>query len=203
MWEAAVTTPRLPNESDDDYFDRCCHHADEHGQVARDRGGDFHSLVQRFHESQLHGRSFQQPVTDPLWPQFDAYADWYFKNVRRSLMVEQAVIGDGYAGRVDHVAEMMDGKVLCLDIKSQDTTKKNGKFTYYDQFPVQLGAYAGACKIHIDGLMSVMVSTNLPARVEAKIWERPVSYYHNLFLGLLAYWSHSNNYYPDEKSLLS
>jgi len=137
-----------------------------------------------------------QSYDDPLRPQFEAYTEWYFKNVRRSMMVEQAVIGQGYAGRVDHVAEMMDGKVLCLDVKTQDTTKKKGKFTYYDQWPIQLAAYAGACKIPIDGLMSVAVSSNLPATVETKLWERPMDYYHDIFMGLLKFWKHSNNYYP-------
>ena len=194
MFESAVTTPRYVGESDDDYFDRCCHHADEHGQAARDRGGDFHDLVQRFH---MRPSISNEITTDhPLYQQFEAYVDWYFKNVKRSLMVEQAVIGQGYAGRVDHVAEMMDGKVLCLDIKSQDTTKKKGKFTYYDQWPIQLGAYAGACKIPIDGLMSVAVSANLPAVVETKLWERPVEYYHDIFMGLLKFWKHSNDYHP-------
>jgi hypothetical protein len=195
MFESAVTTPRLPNENDDDYFDRCCKWADEHGQAARDKGGDFHSLVQRFHEAQLHGNTGKLPIDDPLFPQFDAYTDWYFKNVRRSLMVEQAVIGEGYAGRVDHVAEMMDGRRACIDAKTQDITKKK-KFTYYSNWGVQLGAYAGAIKPIPDVLISVAVSSNLPAVVEAYEWPKPPRYYHDIFLGLLKYWCEDNDYHP-------
>lgn len=199
MWLATATTPRTPGMSDDEHFKACMKWADEHGQAARDKGGDFHSLVQRFHERCLTAHwSYAAKGIDAglLLPQFDAYVDWYSKNVLRSLMVEQAVIGQGYAGRVDHVAEMMNGQVLCLDVKTQDTTKKKGKFTYYDQWPIQLGAYAGACKMPIDGLMSVAVSSNLPAVVETKLWDRPVDYYHDIFLGLLKFWKHSNDYYP-------
>jgi len=194
IFEATATTTRDPNWTDDEYYAAVTKYADEHGQAARDKGGDFHSLVQRFHMKPVLGQHCHSG--DPLFPQFSAYVDWYLTNGRRSLMVEQAVIGQGYAGRVDHVAEMMDGKVLCLDCKTQDTTKKKGKFTYYDQWPIQLGAYAGACKIPIDGLMSVAVSSNLPAVVETKLWERPVDYYHDIFLGLLKFWKHSNEYYP-------
>jgi len=196
MWEATVTTPRLPGQSDDDYFDACCRWADEHGQAARDKGGDFHSLVQSFHEQKLNGRTLVVPIGHTLAPQFDAYVVWYENNVRRSLMVEQAVIGQGYAGRVDHVAEMMDGRIGCIDAKTQDTTKKKGKFSYYDQWPIQLGAYAGAIKPQPDCLISVAVSSNLPAIVEAKIWERNVDYYHDIFMGLLKFWKHSNDYHP-------
>ena len=200
MWEAARTTPRHPSWTDDQDFEECVKWMEEHSKAARDKGGDFHDLVQRLHERCIKSLNTTvvsaMAVTAGLSDQFNAYSDWYFKNVRRSLMVEQAVIGQGYAGRVDHVAEMMDGKVLCLDVKTQDTTKKKGKFTYYDQWPIQLGAYAGACKIRIDGLMSVAVSANLPAVVETKLWERPVDYYHDIFLGLLKFWKHSNDYHP-------
>ena len=200
MFESTATTPRLPNESDDDYFDRCCQWADEHGQAAREKGGDFHSLVQRYHEMSMKTK---EPLNadefflddEPLYPLLAQYVDWYLKNVRRSIMVEQAVIGQGYAGRVDHVAEMMDGRVAVCDVKTQDTTKKK-KFTYYDQWPIQLAAYAGAIKPQPDCLISVAVSSNLPAVVEAKIWEKPVDYYHQIFMGLLAYWCHSNEYHP-------
>lgn len=208
MFEAAATTPRPPGQSDDDYFDACCLAADEHGLAARDRGGDFHTLVQRFHEraesvgryglARTHTNSSAGMVfpDDPLAPQFNAYIDWYHTNVCRTIMVEKTVIGQGYAGRVDHVAEMMDGRIACLDVKTQDTSKKKGKFTFYDSWPVQLGAYAGAIKPQPDCLISVAVSANLPAMVEAKVWEKPVEYYHGLFLGLLEFWKHSNSYFP-------
>jgi hypothetical protein len=193
MFESTATTPRLPNESDDDYFDRCCKWADEHGQAARDRGGDFHDLVQRFH---MRPRSGEITTDHTLYTQFEAYTDWYFANVKRSLMVEQAVIGQGYAGRVDHVAEMMDGRIACLDVKTQDITKKK-KFTYYSNWAVQLGAYAGAIKPIPDVLISVAVSSNSPAVVEAYEWPKPPSYYHDIFLGLLKYWCLDADYYPN------
>jgi len=208
IFEATATTTRDPNWTDDEYYAAVTKYADEHGQSARDKGGDFHSMVQNFHELSLEFGAQSKVITNltrdpnlPMADQFNAYCDWYRTNVRRSLMVEQAVVGQGYAGRVDHVAEMMDGRIACLDAKTQDTTKKKGKFVFYDQWPVQLGAYAGAIKPLPDCLISVAVSSNLPAVVEAKIWEGrgwegPVEYYHKLFLGLLEYWKHSNDYHP-------
>jgi hypothetical protein len=196
MWEAACTTPRYAGMTDEAHWEACQKFADEHGQAARDKGGDFHSLVQEFHLMQLEGRTTKYPIADPLWPQFDAYTGWYFQNVRRSIMVEKAVVGQGYAGRVDHVAELMDGRIACLDPKTQNTTKKKGKFTYYSNWAVQLGAYAGAIDPIPDVLISVGVSSNLPAVVEAYEWPMPPAYYHEIFLGLLKYWCLDNDYHP-------
>jgi len=200
MFESTATTPRLPNESDDDYFDRCCHHADEHGQAARDRGGDFHTLAQNFHTIYRVTGKIPDPgnAYGSLLPQYNAYVDWYLHNVKRSIMVEQAVIGRGYAGRVDHVAEMIDGRIACLDVKTQDITKKK-KFTYYSNWGVQLGAYAGTKTIKPipDVLISVAVSSNLPAVVEAYEWPQSPAYYHDIFLGLLKYWCEDNDYHPN------
>ena len=193
MWEATCTTPRLPGQSDEQYWEACQKWADEHGQAARDKGGDFHSLVQRFHANPLGGSAM---LDEPLLPQFTAYVEWYARNVRRSLMVEQTVFGQGYAGRVDHVAEMMDGHIACLDVKTQDTTKKKGAFVYYSEWAIQLGAYAGAIHPVPDCLISVAVSRNEPVRVESKTWPLPPSFYHDIFLGLLKYWRLDNDYWP-------
>jgi hypothetical protein len=207
MWEATATTTRMPNESDDDFFDRCCRWADEHGQAARDKGGDFHTLCQKFHEDCLKGdgenrrASYEQyrlTTAGPLAPQFQAYADWYCANVKRSLMVEQTVIGQGYAGRVDHVAELMDGRVAVCDVKTQDISKKKNRFTYYANWAYQLSAYWGAVKPLPDVLVSVAVSSsaNQPVVVEAYYWPKPPSYYLDIFLGLLKAWNEENNYHP-------
>jgi hypothetical protein len=200
MFEATATTPRLPGQSDDDYFEKCCIAADEHGQAARDKGGDFHTLIQRFHQRCMSHEphcASDGICAAELAPQFDAYVSWYKKNVRRTLMVEEAVIGQGYAGRVDHVAEMMTGKRACIDAKTQDTTKKKGKFTYYSNWGVQLGAYAGAIQPIPDVLISVAVSSQAGAPfVEAYQWPKEPAYYHNIFLGLLDYWKEDNDYHP-------
>lgn len=204
MFESTATTTRLPNESDDDYFDRCCKYADEHGQAARDLGGDFHSLCQSFHERAtkvppeklaVEASTLVHPG-DPMLPQFHAYVGWYQKNVVRSLMVEKSVIGQGYAGRVDHVAQLIDGRIACMDVKTQDVTKKKGKFTYYSNWSVQLGAYAGAIQPMPEVLISIALSSKGPAVLGCYEWPKPPEYYHDLFLGLLKYWKEDTDYFP-------
>ncbi len=204
MWEASATTPRTPGMSDDVHWDLCQKAADEHGQAARDRGGDFHTLCQNFNERAMKAgkeamlKEWENLVRadDPLKPQFKAYADWYQKNVLRSLMVEKSVIGDGYAGRVDHVAQLFDLRIACLDVKTQDVTKKKGKFTYYTEWAVQLGAYAGAIKPIPEVLVSVAVASQGAPVIESYEWPKPPAHYHDVFLGLLKYWKLDNDYYP-------
>jgi hypothetical protein len=194
MWEATCTTPRHPRMSDEDHWNACQKWADEHGKTARDAGGDFHDLVQAFHRKPVRGWLMLSD-NDPLRPQFDAYVDWYFRNVKRTIMVEQSVIGQGYAGRVDHLAEMMDSRIACLDAKTQDT--KGKPFTFYPEWAVQLGAYAGAIRPIPDCLISVALNRNPAAPIMVEHWEWPKrpSYYHDIFLGLLSYWRFANNYF--------
>lgn len=201
MFEATATTPRPEKMTDDEYFDLCCTSADEHGKVARDKGTDFHDLAQAFHlQCMKLGECPKHPfmpISDPLASQFNAYVEWYRQNVRRSLMVEAPVIGQGYAGRVDHVCEMMNGEIACTDPKTQDNTKKKGKFTYYSNWGVQLGAYAGAIKPMPHCLISIAVcSVEESIQVEAYRWPKEPAYYHNIFLGLLEYWKEDNSYWP-------
>lgn len=196
-WEAGVTTPRNPGEGDDDYYARCCRHADEHSKGAREKGGDFHSLIQRFHMSCM-GQADPPVIPGQFLWQYDQYAKWYKVYVERTLAVEACVIGQGYAGRLDHCALMKDGRVCVLDVKTQDT-KGKGRFNYYPEWSYQLGAYAGALEPiqHVDALVSVVVSSSQPVVLEAFTWPKPPAYYHQLFLGLLAIWMESNKYWPD------
>jgi len=198
-WEAAVTTPRNPGESDDDHYERCLRYADEHSKIARERGGDFHTLIQGFHLSCI-GEGGPPVVPAHFADQYDSYLRWYEKWVDKTISVEQVVIGDGYAGRIDHVAKLRDGRVAVCDVKSQALTNRKS-FNHYESHALQLGAYAGAWQktygSNVDALVSIYVSSNTPVTLEAYVWPRAVDYYSKLFMGLLAIWCFSNNYFPD------
>jgi hypothetical protein len=195
-WEAAVTTPRLPGMSDEDHFQACLRWADEHSKIARERGGDFHTLCQRFHLSTMGEGDGLFEVPKAFALQFDAYLKWYETYVQNTVACEQFVLGQGYAGRLDHLALLKDGRLAVCDVKTQSLAKSKS-VTFYPSFFVQLGAYAGALPSPADVLVSVVVSADInPVVVEAKYSERPVSYYHQLFLGLLEVWMHENRYWP-------
>ncbi len=197
-WEAAVTTPRLPGMSDEEHYQACLKWADQHSKIARERGGEFHTLCQRFHLSEMDGPIHPDVAYTPevMLPQFDAYVNWYNTYVQKTIACEQFVLGQGYAGRLDHLALLNDGRLAVLDVKTQSLGKRRS-FNFYSQFSIQLGAYAGALPSPADVLVSVVVSADVtPVIVEAKYWPKPPSYYHQLFLGLLAVWSEEQQYWP-------
>lgn len=202
MHEATATTPRQPGWSDENYFDACCRWADEHGKAAREKGGDFHSLVQRFHQGRLSLGALEDEG-HPLLPQMLAYREWCQRHIAKTLAVEEVVRGDGYAGRRDHLAQLMGmGNPLTavVDAKTQDI-RKRGKFNAYPEWALQLGAYAGAQPIFgppvkVDCIVSIMVSSHEPVVVEAHYWPQPPEVYHRAFLNLLEVWKFWKNYYP-------
>lgn len=214
MFEAAVTTPRRPEWTDAEFYDACVKWSEEHSLAARDKGLALHKIIQEFHQAvvgmrpfpevveYLHGSGVAAMATRELRDGFDLYLRWYEKWVRKTLAVEQFVVGQGYAGREDHCCVLQDGRVSLVDVKTQDISKRN-KFNFYFSWALQLGAYAGACppylgeqSRHIDCIISIAVASTGPAALEAKVWDRPVSYYHDLFLGLLAVWQEENQYWP-------
>jgi hypothetical protein len=195
MFEATATTARQPGWDDDTYYEAVKRFADEHGKTARERGGDFHTLVQQFHLSTL-GRAAPPEVPAHFSSQYDAYSCWYESNVEHCLMVEETVFGDGYGGRVDLVALLKDGRVAVPDVKTQDRKKRAG-FNHYLSWALQLGAYAGAVKDYTpDCLISVIVSSNEPVVLEAYEWPKPWTYYHGLFLGVLSVYCEEKQYFP-------
>jgi hypothetical protein len=200
MHVATATTPRRPEWSDADYYAACNAWAEEHGATARTKGGDIHDMIQAFHQGKLE---FLFPEA-ALPPQILAYRDWYAKNVEETLLVEEVVFGDGYAGRLDHLCRLRDGRIAITDPKSQDTTKKKGRFNRYPEWPLQMGGYHGAVvrttRWVPDVLITICLSTNQPVVLEAIYYERPPEVYHKLFMGLLAVWKHSNSFYPEHEN---
>lgn len=202
MWEAAVTTPRQPHWDDDAHYEACVRWAEEHGQAARDKGGEFHDMVQRFHGGLPVPMGEQNPM-------MAAYADWYDRYVEKTIGNELVVIGEGYAGRLDHLCLLKDGRIAITDTKSQDITKRR-TFNHYPEWALQLGAYAGAVNRfpglegplnrhsddNVDVLVSICISSKPPFVVEAFYWPKPIDYYANLFMGMLALWKEVHDYWP-------
>src|SRR6185436_19653016 len=202
MFEAAVTTPRLPHWTDNEHYEACVQWSEQHSQAAKDKGLALHKLIQEFHQS-LVGKLPMVPMvalTPELASGYDLYLRWYEKWVRKTIAVEQFVVGQGYAGREDHYCILNDGRSCLVDVKTQDISKRK-RFNFYSNFAIQLGAYSGACppswpERKVDCLISIAVSSTGPAALEAKVWPRESAYYHGLFMGLLALWQEENSYWP-------
>jgi len=201
MFEAAVTTPRNPSWTDSEHYDACVQWSEQHSVAARDKGLALHKIIQEFHQS-LVGKVMLPiaSLTPELAAGYDLYLRWYEKWVKRTLIVEEVLFGEGYAGRVDHVALLQDGRVAVCDVKTQDLSKRK-RFSQYPEHFLQLGAYAGTIKPTPDVLISIYVSSNAPVSLEAYVWPGSPQLGHELFLNLLRLWQFINNYQFQETSL--
>jgi hypothetical protein len=195
MHEATATTPRRPEWTDKEFYEACERWADQHSQTARDKGLALHKVIQEFHQSLVDKVPWSPEVllTPELADGYDLYLRWYEKWVKKTLIVEEVLFGEGYAGRVDHVALLKDGRVAVCDVKTQDTTKTK-RFSQYPEHFLQLGAYAGTIKPTPDVLISIYVSSNAPTTLEAYVWPGSPQLGHELFLNLLRLWQFVNNY---------
>lgn len=211
MFDAAMTTPRNEKLTDDEFYAECCKWADEHGQIARDKGGEFHDLIQSYNLARKH----QKPIPEALsqWEgQYRNYIKWYEENVAESILVEEVVFGGGYAGRVDHICRLKNDRIFCVDVKTQ-ALKGKKKFAHYTSWALQLGAYMKAYWKHraipefepmamqSSGLISLCFSSDEPNGFEAYEWPKSPNYYYDLFAGLLAIWREDNNYFQLEPTI--
>lgn len=199
MWLAAITTPRAEGASDEDHYDACCRWADEHATTARNFGGDLHDQISKANHWFASGSHEVGDCVLPSDTRVSLYCDWLVANVKRVFHVEQFVKGDGYGGREDFRVELLDGRSATVDFKSQDVTGKRG-FNHYTNWALQLGAYSQALPVsgscpRSDVVISVCISSKEPAALEAYEWPKPATYYHELFLGLLAIWRLETNYH--------
>lgn len=198
VFQATATTPRHPDWTDEQYYEQVTRWADEHSKNARTAGGDLHNLIQRFHLSCM-GEVLPPMGHIQFAEQYDLYLRWYEKYVAKSLMVEQVVFGNGYAGRVDHVALLRDGRVAVCDVKMQDISKRN-RFTQYPEHFLQLGAYAGTILPRPQVLINIYLSSKAPFVCESYTWPGSPELGHELFLNVLRLWQFITNYQFQETS---
>lgn len=120
----------------------------------------------------------------------EAWKRFASENMIEPLAVEQTVIGDGYAGRIDLVANM-NGRVTMIDFK---TSKR-----FHDSFPMQIAAYCEAFEktygINISS-MGVLRYDKLSGRILFKDYsplrEQALDTFKNLlklFYSALDYWA--------------
>lgn len=134
---AAVTTPRLDGETLDDFVKRIMERdAKSESEAAKDRGTELHAAL----ELLFQGREAEvTPETLPwVLPAFQAISAR-----GKTVAVEQVVVGDGYAGRLDLRQEAPDGTQWLWDWK---TTKKlpDPKKGAWSEHRLQASAYACA-----------------------------------------------------------
>jgi hypothetical protein len=172
---AALTLPRAAGESDDDFARRVVQDSKREGIEAATFGGRLHEAI----ESVVGGHDLPVELAD-LAPHADAFRAWWKKQRWTVSAIESsfANVEEGYGGRVDLLCRVPDYALdhyvqAVVDWKTK-ATKPGQAIRHWDEFGVQLAAYAMGRRMHDPELVliSVVVSRNEPGRIEPYIWPR-------------------------------
>ena len=197
--ESAATMPRLDDESDVEWIRRVFSESKDISQRAASLGTRVHARI----AAHLEGKTF--PESENIPSDFDAEiattqcaTDWLDKHVVEVIACEHTTAcPDGYGGTYDLHARLADGWQWLIDFKTQ-STKPDKKMIAYDEYRLQLGAYARlAVGPEMAGLKigNLIVSTTEPGRLEMVEHDDPGELY-RMFLTVLDMWFWRNNFYP-------
>lgn len=144
---SALTLPRIEGETVETFAMRALEDSEEQSAKAREMGTRLHDLAEQYMTNGL--LPFEGSVEEPL---FRPFITWAEANIKRVIASEKIVVNHWhqYAGRLDLAVELNDGRLAVIDLKSQDVKldkKGNPKPEFYDEWPLQLAAYA-ACHIY-------------------------------------------------------
>jgi len=187
---AALTLPRLENEPLDIFAHRVVQDMDSQVSDAADFGSQIHAGI----EQMLLGNMADAVMPNvELHPYLEHVEQWIKANVVKVHAVEKIVVHpSGYAGKLDLHCELKDVGEAVVDFKTQGI--KNRKAVFYDEWPLQLVAYAGALET-LKGvrLVSVVVNSKQPEPVQTQMWTGDYWY---IFLSAFNLWKYLKDYDP-------
>ena len=205
---ACMTMPRKEWDSytADELSAKLDKDAEEHSLRARTFGSSLHDSIEHFVTT---GEVTENPE---LIPFFGRFKEWWDEMVQDPIVSEKTLVGDGYAGRVDLIAKMKDGRTMLIDFKtrkrSAPRTKAEkecglGKFGQYEEDNYQLAAYRLAT--HYDMGLIVDAVANLfidnvnptPCVLEEKK-EDVMERFAKAWMFKVKDWQWKHNYFPQQ-----
>ena len=182
---AALTLPKLTEESDDDYCKRVMQDSKEQGKAAANEGTDIHAAIQGYYEGQVvraHEQSVQGCV-DRLQGHF-GNKPWI---AERSFGHEL-----GFGGKCDLFTNVGDG--IVVDVKSKEFSDP-AKVDAYDEHLMQLAAYRVGLGVPKARCANVFVSRSVPGLAVVKEWDAAdIDRGWLMFVHLLTFWQLKNQH---------
>jgi len=182
---AALTLPKLTNESDEDYCKRVMQDSKEQGKAAANEGTDIHAAIQGYYDGQVvraHEQSVQGCV-DRLQGHF-GNKPWI---AERSFGHEL-----GFGGKCDLFTNVGDG--IVVDVKSKEFSDPS-KVDAYDEHLMQLAAYRVGLGVPKARCANVFVSRSVPGLAVVKEWDAAdIDRGWLMFVHLLTFWQLKNQH---------
>lgn len=186
---AVMSTPRKPQEKDDEFVHRVLHVdkiQEQEAEAAAERGRSIHDAI----ELALHAQPF-----DERWKTYVMAVFPIVESLGKMVWTEKYLIGDGYAGRSDLLVEN-ENSIVLLDIKTAKKMPEKGSWL---EHKMQTAAYAETLGNVADRHIltgNIYVSTSDPGKVILFVQEDWKDTYLKGFRKLLEFWQWYNNYYP-------
>ena len=174
---AALTLPRLPDQSESDWIEKVWADSKEQGKKAAERGTAIHAAIQGYYEGKTPDVAFGTCVSGTEKAIFESFGeqDW---DAEASFSHTS-----GYGGKIDLSA----ASGIVADFKT--TEKPLDDLKTWDEHAMQLAAYREGLKMPSARCAIVYVSVTEPGK--ARVIELPedeLKQGWGMFQGLLNYW---------------
>lgn len=191
---SALTLPRIPGESDNDFASRAAEDSNKQSSEAAEFGTRIHKAIE--------GLETGEPLEEELRPYLESYAKWRHNEVESVLCNEKTLVSKrlGFAGTVDMIA-IVKGLGFCIiDFKTQGVKKKAA---FYPDWCYQLSAYSQMAFengiIHtpfINGV-SIVINSTKPDDIAIRVWNpEEMSEGFEVFQCLAYVWSVQKKHWP-------
>ena len=178
---AALTLPRMQDESEEVFLERIIHDSKEQGKKAADAGTDIHAQVQDFYEKSSLSVTDTVMAVDRVIYQTFGDKKW---TCEKSFSHEL-----GFGGKVDMST---DGVVIDIKTKDFDDPKQ---VIPYDEHLMQLAAYRVGLGMMDAECANVFVSRSVPGLVVMHEWtQEDLRRGWEMFCALLTFWQAKNQH---------
>jgi hypothetical protein len=190
----AYANPPKWAQSDDDFARLVAGDTEAQVGAAADFGSRIHAAI----EEELTNPEAECPAD--LEPYLAHWRQWSGLEIEDVYSTEKTVVCTeyGYAGKLDLYCRLRGIGEAVVDFKTQKV--RNGRPAFYDEWYMQLGAYAFALFQPGEAplsLVSVVIDSGTPGPVAVKQWPEPHRGF-ELFRNAFALWKYQKDYDPCE-----
>jgi hypothetical protein len=181
MLLAALTLPRMPEESEQSFVDRIISDSKETARFAANRGTMIHAAI----EKSFKGEEHEYPAT------VQSFHLSLEKHFGKQEWVAEASFKSplGYGGKID-----LNASGIVVDAKTKEFGHDD-KVVAYDEHCMQLAAYRMGLNMPHARCANVFVSVTHPSLIFIKEWtEEELMRGWNMFFSLLQFWKFKNKY---------